>query len=82
MRQNDEGVVEAHWKGAAEIVLDLCKRFVNERGEFQEMTPDKVRHIFRLRHTKGRKFKISKQFYFLGDLCFFTFFCLKVSASI
>jgi Ca2+-transporting ATPase len=48
MRQNDEGIVEAHWKGAAEIILGLCKRFVDERGEIQEMTPEKVLHAFRL----------------------------------
>lgn len=40
--QNDEGVVEAHWKGAAEIILGLCTRFVNEHGEVQVMTAEKV----------------------------------------
>lgn len=42
--QNDEGVVEAHWKGAAEIVLSLCSKFVNEHGEVQVMTSEKVYH--------------------------------------
>lgn len=40
--QNDENVVEAHWKGAAEIILGLCTRFVNEHGEAQVMTAEKV----------------------------------------
>lgn len=43
--QNDENVVEAHWKGAAEIILGLCTRFVNEHGEVQVMTAEKVYHI-------------------------------------
>lgn len=42
VRQNDQGVVEAHWKGAAEIILSLCSKFVNEHGEVQTMTPEKV----------------------------------------
>jgi len=40
--QNDEGIVESHWKGAAEIILGLCTRFVNEHGEVQVMTAEKV----------------------------------------
>jgi len=47
LSQNDEGIVEAHWKGAAEIVLGLCTRFVNEHGEVQVLTADKVYYNFR-----------------------------------
>ncbi|KAG0598154.1 hypothetical protein M758_12G050700 [Ceratodon purpureus] len=39
--KNDEGIVEAHWKGAAEIILGLCTKFVDEHGEPQEMSPEK-----------------------------------------
>jgi Ca2+-transporting ATPase len=39
--ENDKGIVEAHWKGAAEIILGLCTRFVNEHGEVQVLTADK-----------------------------------------
>lgn len=44
VRQNDEGIVESHWKGAAEIILGLSTRFVKENGEVQKMTPEKVHH--------------------------------------
>jgi hypothetical protein len=47
VRQNDEGIVESHWKGAAEIILGLCTKFVNERGEVQALTPGKVHNKYR-----------------------------------
>ncbi|XP_024382480.1 calcium-transporting ATPase 8, plasma membrane-type [Physcomitrium patens] len=46
--KNDQGVVEAHWKGAAEIILSLCSKFVNEHGEVQTMTPEKNEELKRV----------------------------------
>ena len=40
--QNDKGVVESHWKGAAEIILGLCTKYVNQRGEVQPLSSEKV----------------------------------------
>ena len=67
VRQNDEGVVESHWKGAAEIILSLCTRFVNEHGEVQAMTPEKVHHESRLdlrRELQPRRFHCAFVFFF------------------
>ncbi|KAG0628831.1 hypothetical protein M758_1G055700 [Ceratodon purpureus] len=40
--KNDKGVVESHWKGGAEIILGLCTKYVNQRGEVQSLSPAKV----------------------------------------
>jgi len=34
--------VHIHWKGAAEIILDLCKTWIDSSGSVQEMTPIQV----------------------------------------
>eukprot|EP00850_Spirogloea_muscicola_P005399 SM000024S07861 [mRNA] locus=s24:999933:1009593:+ [translate_table: standard] len=36
------GEVRLHWKGAAEIVLDMCSSFVDQSGEVQPLTGDKI----------------------------------------
>ncbi|KAM3228184.1 hypothetical protein ACQJBY_059717 [Aegilops geniculata] len=37
--------VHVHWKGAAEIVLALCKIWLDVDGSTHEMTPDKANHF-------------------------------------
>ena len=38
--------VHIHWKGAAEIVLASCTRFIDEHDHSVQLDEDKVRHIF------------------------------------
>jgi len=37
--------IHVHWKGAAEIVLALCTRWIGADGSIHEMTPDKVNQL-------------------------------------
>ncbi|TKW37713.1 hypothetical protein SEVIR_1G066100v4 [Setaria viridis] len=37
--------IHVHWKGAAEIVLDLCKSWIDVDGSNHEMTPDKANQL-------------------------------------
>ncbi|KAG0623275.1 hypothetical protein M758_3G161600 [Ceratodon purpureus] len=46
--KNDKGVVESHWKGAAEIILGLCTKYVNQRGEVQPLSSEKVDELKRV----------------------------------
>jgi Ca2+-transporting ATPase len=39
--KNRNGMVELHWKGAAEIILDLCDSWMDATGECQPMTDEK-----------------------------------------
>jgi len=34
--------VHIHWKGAAEIILGLCKNYIDNSGSVREMTPNEV----------------------------------------
>ena len=79
VRQNDEGVVETHWKGAAEIILGLCTRFVDGRGEVQGMTPEKVLHIFRLGLTKRNM--ILQNFLFLRGVVLLFFWSFRIDLA-
>jgi len=40
--KKSETEVHIHWKGAAEIILGLCKTWIDSSGSVQEMTPNKV----------------------------------------
>ncbi|KAJ1278139.1 hypothetical protein BS78_04G056500 [Paspalum vaginatum] len=40
--------VHVHWKGAAEIVLALCTRWLDTDGSTREMTPDKANQLKKL----------------------------------
>lgn len=40
-----DGKVELHWKGAAEIILDLCTKWIDSNGERQLMTDEKRREF-------------------------------------
>ncbi|KAG0588518.1 hypothetical protein KC19_2G249200 [Ceratodon purpureus] len=38
--KNIDGEVQVHWKGAAEIILDLCSQWVDSDGECRPMTDE------------------------------------------
>lgn len=40
--KRSDSEVHIHWKGASEIILDLCKTWIDRSGSVQEMTPTKV----------------------------------------
>ncbi|KAG0600760.1 hypothetical protein M758_11G058600 [Ceratodon purpureus] len=40
-----DGEVQLHWKGAAEIILDLCSKWIDANGERQLMTDEKRREF-------------------------------------
>lgn len=39
--KTSDGEVQLHWKGAAEIILDLCTSYIDAHGETQPMTQEK-----------------------------------------
>lgn len=39
--KTSDGEVQLHWKGAAEIILDLCTKYIDSQGRSQPMTPEK-----------------------------------------
>ncbi|KAG0598160.1 hypothetical protein M758_12G051300 [Ceratodon purpureus] len=39
--KTSDGETQLHWKGAAEIILDLCSHWIDSRGETQLMTDEK-----------------------------------------
>eukprot|EP01018_Ginkgo_biloba_P010168 Gb_31058 [translate_table: standard] len=39
------GDVRIHWKGAAEVILDLCNRWLNVDGSVHEMNTEKVHNL-------------------------------------
>jgi hypothetical protein len=47
--QLGNGDAQAHWKGAAEMILDLSDRWVDTDGSVQVMTQEKVS----TRHRRG-----------------------------
>ncbi|CAM6095891.1 unnamed protein product [Calypogeia fissa] len=40
-----DGSYKAHWKGAAEMILELSGKWVNADGKVQEMTPENVKEF-------------------------------------
>lgn len=49
--RNPDGHLRAHWKGAPEIVLQMCDRTTDSEGNKVPLTEEKRKHLKETNHT-------------------------------
>jgi Ca2+-transporting ATPase len=51
VKEKESGKIRAHWKGASEIVLERCDKYVNEDGKVVDMDDNKMKELKDCIHT-------------------------------